>query len=534
MAYGYVRDKEPLSINWAEISKSFNDRLAADEAERQKKRDDIQKQYDELSQELINKPTGADTDLNSAISSFSTQASQASLENLNKLKRGEISEQEYYKRRANLKSSTSNLFLYANNFNNQLQENLALIQSQDPDKQGSGGMAFQMALAQDMLNFKNTVAVIDPATDEVILVKTDEEGNPTNEIVNVAQLGYLSSQQELSYNYKGKIANALENRGVAKYEKDGKTITTIQGAEINPGTATATVDALAESLLGDEAQQRSILYQNGYKYTQDESLKGKEGYIYYDINNNTYDVDTDAALEFVKQDINNSIPVEIKSTISDYQQEQLDRTDRAFNEGVRQFNETLALKQAELIAENDLSATDISSPTNFFRTSEGVDMTANNYIRSVNQNSFDTPQEQRDVAINLNEVLKTADIDDAIISFDDTIQTITEEQYIPGVPGTQTPGIRRDAIMSEPVLIINVPGVTTQPIKIPVNDKVNEYLELIMNSLGNAKKTNTTIDPSQFSFIVNNDFYNGKPLVREEDVEVETNEEGVDTTKYNN
>jgi hypothetical protein len=25
--YGYVRDKEPLSINWAEISKGFNDRL---------------------------------------------------------------------------------------------------------------------------------------------------------------------------------------------------------------------------------------------------------------------------------------------------------------------------------------------------------------------------------------------------------------------------------------------------------------------------------------------------------------------------
>ena len=58
------------------------------------------------------------------------------------------SEREYYNRRANLKSSTSNLFLYANNFNNQLQENLSLIQSQDPDKQGSGGMAFQMALVQ--------------------------------------------------------------------------------------------------------------------------------------------------------------------------------------------------------------------------------------------------------------------------------------------------------------------------------------------------------------------------------------------------
>ena len=309
MAYGYVRDKEPLGINWAEISKNFNDRLAADEAERQGKRDDIQKQYDELSQELIDKPTGADIDLNSAISSFSTQASQASLENLNKLKRGEISEREYYNRRANLKSSTSNLFLYANNFNNQLQENLSLIQSQDPDKQGSGGMAFQMALAQNMLNFKNTVAIIDPATDEVMLVKTDEEGNPTNEVVSVSQLGNLSTQKEMSYNYRKQIANRLDGKGTQKYrDKDGREVITILGAEIDSQTAKDTIDAIANSLLGDEAQQRSILYQNGYQYTQDESLKGKDGYIYYDIKNGTYDFDPAKAKEILVKDITSSIP----------------------------------------------------------------------------------------------------------------------------------------------------------------------------------------------------------------------------------
>ena len=309
MAYGYVRDKEPLGINWAEISKNFNDRLAADEAERQGKRDDIQKQYDELSQELIDKPTGADIDLNSAISSFSTQASQASLENLNKLKRGEISEREYYNRRANLKSSTSNLFLYANNFNNQLQENLSLIQSQDPDKQGSGGMAFQMALAQNMLNFKNTVAIIDPATDEVMLVKTDEEGNPTNEVVSVSQLGNLSTQKEMSYNYRKQIGNRLKGKGTQKYrDKDGREVITILGAEIDSQTAKDTIDAIANSLLGDEAQQRSILYQNGFKYTQDESLKGKDGYIYYDIKNGTYDFDPAKAKEILVKDITSSIP----------------------------------------------------------------------------------------------------------------------------------------------------------------------------------------------------------------------------------
>ena len=526
--YGYVRDKEPLSINWAEISKGFNDRLKKAEEERQSKREDIQKQYDELSQELINKPVGYNTDLNDVISSYSMQASQASLENLNKLKRGEISEREYYSRRANLKSSTSNLFLYANNFNNQLQENLALIQSQDPNNRGSDGMAFQMALAQDMLNFKNTVAVIDPATDEVILVKTDENGEPTNEIVNVAQLGYLSTQKEYDYNYKEQISKAIEGRGVAKYEKDGKTITTIQGAEINPGTATATVDALAESLLGDEAQQRSILAQNGYKYTQDESLKGKEGYIYYDINNNTYDVDTDAALEFVKRDINNSIPVEIKSTISDYQKQTLANQDRAFNEGVRQFNQTLGLKQAELIAENNLSATDINSPTNFFRTTEGVDTTVNNYIRELDEDSFNTPQKQRDVLINLNEGFKTININDAQLSFDDTEGEIVRGASTP--PGPYGTG-GTPAVYSFEKIIIDIPNVTEGPIAIPVNSKTSEYLELIINTIGNAKKTNTKVKGSDFTFIVDNDFYN--PATTPQEVESKTENQGSRASGYN-
>jgi hypothetical protein len=307
--FGYVRDKQPLSINWAEISKSFNDRLAADEAERQSKREDIQKQYDDLSKELINRPVGYNTDLNDVIASYSTQASQSALTNLNKLKSGEITEQEYYNRRANLKSSTENFFLYANNFNQKLNENMKLIQSQDPNNKGSDRMAFQLALAQDMLNFKNTKAIIDPATDELILVKTDAEGNPTNEIIDVTQLGYLSSLQEKSYNYKQKVNQIIEGKGTKKYrDSTGKEVITILGAEINSEQAAKTIDSIAESLLGGEPEILSILSQNGYKYTQDESLKGKDGFIYYDIKNNTYDYDKSKAKDILVEDIKSAIP----------------------------------------------------------------------------------------------------------------------------------------------------------------------------------------------------------------------------------
>ena len=508
MAYGYVRDKEPLSINWAEISKNFNDRLAADEAERQGKRDDIQKQYDELSQQLIDKPTGADTDLNSAIASFTTQASQASLDALNRLKRGEISEQEYYNRRANLKSSTSNLFLYANNFNNQLQENLSLIQSQDPDKQGSGRMAFQMALAQDMLNFKNTVAIIDPATDEVMLVKTDEEGNPTNEVVSVSQLGNLSSQKENSYNYKGKIARALENRGVSKYQTDdGTTITTIQGVEINPKTATATIDKLAESFVGDESQILSILYQNGYQYTQDESLKGKDGYIYYDIKNGTYDYDENKAIEFVKEDINNSIPVEVDrgDVMTETEERAEDRAERRLQ--VEEKRLDIAIEQLGL--EKQAAQGSYEAGDNIIVLDDSTQTAAKNYVKGLTTDNFQG-QKILDVVDNFQTIFRKQKYDiNSVVDVEKTPVKITRGG--------------KERLVDLSAIKIFVPDVMDKPLFIPIAPteqkglfpaiiEPGERINLIMRLIDRAKKQGIKLTDDSFRTLMEDDFDKYNPV----------------------
>jgi len=508
MAYGYVRDKEPLSINWAEISKNFNDRLAADEAERQGKRDDIQKQYDELSQQLIDKPTGADTDLNSAISSFTTQASQASLDALNRLKRGDISEQEYYNRRANLKSSTSNLFLYANNFNNQLQENLSLIQSQDPDKQGSGRMAFQMALAQDMLNFKNTVAIIDPATDEVMLVKTDEEGNPTNEVVSVSQLGNLSSQKENSYNYKGKIARALENRGVSKYQTDdGTTITTIQGVEINPKTATATIDKLAESFVGDESQILSILYQNGYQYTQDESLKGKDGYIYYDIKNGTYDYDENKAIEFVKEDINNSIPVEVDrgDVMTETEERAEDRAERRLQ--VEEKRLDIAIEQLGL--EKQAAQGSYEAGDNIIVLDDSTQTAAKNYVKGLTTDNFQG-QKILDVVDNFQTIFRKQKYDiNSVVDVEKTPVKITRGG--------------KERLVDLSAIKIFVPDVMDKPLFIPIAPteqkglfpaiiEPGERINLIMRLIDRAKKQGIKLTDDSFRTLMEDDFDKYNPV----------------------
>ena len=309
LGYGYVRDDDPVQINWREISKSFTDRIKADQADRQKRKDDIQAEYNQLQKDLINKPQGYNTDLNKVVGSFANQASVASLDLLNKLKTGQISEQEYYTKRANLKSSTENFFLYSNNFNKNYDQYMKLATSNDPDNRLSGKAMFQMGLASDMLDFKNTTAIVDPGTNELILVKTDEEGNPTNEIVNVSQLGYLSSQEELSYNYKDQIDKAIKRKGAKRTrDKNGKETITILGAILDTEKANTTIDALADSLLGDEAQVLSILYQNGYEFTQDESMKGKDKTIYFDINTNEYDYDRNDAKNILIEDIKGAIP----------------------------------------------------------------------------------------------------------------------------------------------------------------------------------------------------------------------------------
>ena len=309
LGYGYVRDDDPVQINWREISKNFTDRIQADQADRQKRKDDIQAEYNQLQKDLINKPQGYNTDLNNVVGSFANQASVASLDLLNKLKTGQISEQEYYTKRANLKSSTENFFLYSNNFNENYDKYMKLATSNDPNNRLSGKAMFQMGLASDMLDFKNTTAIIDPGTNELILVKTDDQGNPTNEIVNVSQLGYLSSQEELSYNYKDQIDKAIKRRGAKRTrDKNGKETITILGATLGTDEANTTIDALADSLLGDEAQVLSILYQNGYEFTQDESMKGKDKTIYFDINTNEYDYDRNDAKNILIEDIKTAIP----------------------------------------------------------------------------------------------------------------------------------------------------------------------------------------------------------------------------------
>lgn len=543
LGYGYVRDDDPVQVNWSEISKNFTDRIKADQVDRQKRKDDIQEKFNDLQKDLINKPQGYNTDLNKVVGSFSGQASSASLDLLNKLKSGQITEQEYYTKRANLKSSTENFFLYSKNFNDNYGRLMELARSNDPNKKLSAESMFQLQIASDMLDFKNTTAIVDPGTNELILVKTDEDGNPTNEIVNVSQLGYLSSDEKLSYNYKNLISENLKNRGVKKYtDENGKVITTIQGVEVDTKTAEGALSGLAESIVGDQSQMISILAQNGYTFTKDPSKKDDPKTIYYDMNTNKYEFDTDAALSIVTDEINNSISVEVKDEISAYQQEQL-KNERARIQ-IAKDNLALATQEANI----DSDSLSYEAADNFMVDPDappGVTddfIKPKDYIKKLNSNSFKSKTIEKTVD-GLQSVLNHQGMKDAVVN---TIiiepskkggspagNLIRKLSYLP--PGTGPARTKyTDATYG---VEINIPGVLTEPIVLPLKYTPQLELNSLLETIDYAKENNLQVTPDNIAELLSapnrklfNDYRN-VPVIEEEKVVVDKVTGGLDKIK---
>jgi len=305
LGYGYVRDDDPVQINWREISKNFTDRLQADEASRNKRKADIQQSYNDFQKDLINRPQGYNTDLNTAISSFSNQASQASLANLNALKSGQITEQEFYRRRANLKGSTENMFQYANNFNSKYD----FYMKRALDGISSKEEIFMKELFQNYTNFKDIAPIIDPSSNEVLFVKLDKDGKVTDEVVDVTQLGFMSDYQKDKYDLGAAITEKLKQFGLKTIrEADGREVTTLFDAAVDQKEFNNAIEKLADEILSVDENLRSILTDTlGYDFTTDTTELNK---VFYNQKTNEFE-ETDQQ----RIDARNHIISEIKARI---------------------------------------------------------------------------------------------------------------------------------------------------------------------------------------------------------------------------
>ena len=69
--YGYVRDSEPLAVDWSAVSRKFTDQLKSQEEERLATKKQILDERADFQKTLLNRPVGQNTALNNIMSGFS-------------------------------------------------------------------------------------------------------------------------------------------------------------------------------------------------------------------------------------------------------------------------------------------------------------------------------------------------------------------------------------------------------------------------------------------------------------------------------
>lgn len=223
--FGYVRDSKPNIINWADIGKQMSDAISADQADRQGRKDDIAKQDAEYAKSLLDQPQGSYEEANRFISDFSQQAAQQALRDLQDLKRGALSEQEYYQRRANLKSGTDLMFTAGKKFN----ENYGAAMESIKNGESSVLLADLKGKMEGYLNFANSGAYINPFTASVNVSTRDKDGNISSkpgDFMTASELVNLSTEDFAKFKLDDTIKNISDALGKITYrDAQGRTIT---------------------------------------------------------------------------------------------------------------------------------------------------------------------------------------------------------------------------------------------------------------------------------------------------------------------
>ena len=214
--FGYVRDSKPNIINWADIGKQMSDAISADQADRQGRKDDIAKQDAEYAKSLLDQPQGSYEEANRFISDFSQQAAQQALRDLQDLKRGAISEQEYYQRRANLKSGTDLMFTAGKKFN----ENYGAAMESIKNGESSVLLADIKAKMEGYLNFANTGAYINPLTASVNVSTRDKDGNISSkpgDFMTASELVKLSTEDFAQFKLDETVKKVVDSLGTLEF-----------------------------------------------------------------------------------------------------------------------------------------------------------------------------------------------------------------------------------------------------------------------------------------------------------------------------
>ena len=523
--YGYVsRDTANRQIDWGAIGTQVSDGITKITEDRKERREDILTKSTDYAKMLIDMPMGSNTAFNEYLAQFTTQASKAALADLNLLKTGEITEQEYYNRRANLLSGTELMIAGANNFN----KNYDVIQERiDNGTASAVEIKYREKMAQ-LLEFGNRTPFINPDTREVNTARLAPSGimeTTVEDIASASDMFRISNFQLNKFDMNSAIEDITKNIGiqdvtitpemVRKAQSEGRSIgavgTKIKGAFNSALMSEAkTLEAKRDyvsSYLKDDSAVISILadYVPEYDVTLDPFavndktvLIGRNGA--YEIT----DEQRKAAEEYMIDRLDKALPETQTPALTEYQKRSLSlqeeagkRAERGLDIQEQRISQTTA-EDEPVSYESGLSA---------FVNNTGDTIRSSTFVKSIKEDNFNE-ENIIDTTENFDALFEMQNLSNASIK--PVKKSFGIQKFeIPVPVGAGKTGTREvEQELIKDAVEIFVPEYMDKPLLIPQSKILGENLHEVIKVIDKARRNKTKIKEIDFETIFEKDIYN--------------------------
>jgi len=268
--YKYAERDATSQVNWADVSKKWTDQINQVATDRDKKRADIQKATDELTDSIINAPMGENEGVNAWYSNFADQSSEYLLDANRRLKSGDLKVRDYNTIMANMTQGTERMTGLAKDYS----DNYAIKMERLKNDDSQQAELAMMELAEGYANFTNTQGIVNPTNGMISIAKND-----TGETITIPQMrAYINMQYD-----KYDVDAALDKQ-VARLASDKRVIMSgdVKTRESQLRAWNLAKDNLLDAELADGLHVSSILTEDvgGYNVVTDATKVGENDVLF--------------------------------------------------------------------------------------------------------------------------------------------------------------------------------------------------------------------------------------------------------------
>ena len=510
MSYGYVRQNR-VGLDWGAIGKEMSTAIQEGEAERQLRKEDILRQEKEYGEQLLNQPQGEYAEANRFISEFSEQAQNQALSDLRALKNREISEREYYNRRANLQKGTDLMFLAATNFNKNYDKAMQDIR----DGKSSVLLADIKAHMEGYTNFADSGTFINPATGTVNVSKLIDDGkggkivsSSRGDFMDASELVKMSNYNILNYDLDGEVNKVVDSLGTLSITTPDNTKIQVSVADIASGNLdpkvaeaynkelTASIKDYAEAIVGTTTDPSAasiladhmVVGKDGYKVTfkeMPEKERNEKKLIFFDPNGALVLTEQQQkdAVEFVEKKLRSSLDRKIQpDVLTKYQKEniRLREAELDFRKGDLAFRRKAQKEARDKAGVDENTYIPIDSRKNFVVNENSTAESAyNNVDRTVTEDNInDNPEALKLSVKNIfddNSAFSNISMNDVEVG----VEEITlKEKSTKGI-GTGAPGFQDEIEVKEKVMSFHIPELMEEPLIVPMTEDAQLFKDVL-------------------------------------------------------